>query len=388
MKSFIASLWGILAVAVLAACGTKPSEPTADHDEETHDEAVLTADQLAAVGVETDTVAQRNLTDLLKAVGVLKVPNANKAQATSLFSGVVRTLTVQVGDHVRKGQVIATISNPDFLSRQEALLAVRSRIVLAEQEWNRQKMLYEGNAGARRNWERATADLAALRAERSSLEQQLRLMGIRPERLTAGRLQSTLAVVSPLSGTVTAVNATVGGFVDASVPVAAIVDNSSLHLDLQVFERDLPKVKVGQEVSFVLTNYPSHTYTARVFSIGSSFENESKTIAVHCQVSGDKTGLIDGMNATGSLSLATVRRPAVPDAALVEDDGKTYIFVVRSRAADGDVTFDKIEVVRGVSDAGFTAITPVRELPRGAQVVTKGAFFINATLVNAGEHAH
>ena len=85
-----------------------------------------------------------------------------------------------------------------------------------------------------------------------------------------------------------------------------------MHLDLQVFEKDLPQVKVGQTIHFTLTNNPTAEYDATVFSIGSSFENESKTIAVHCRVNGNKSGLIDGMNITGIVSLSNVTTPAVP----------------------------------------------------------------------------
>jgi cobalt-zinc-cadmium efflux system membrane fusion protein len=81
-----------------------------------------------------------------------------------------------------------------------------------------------------------------------------------------------------LSGTVSNVFAKIGSYVDVSSPVAEIVDNSSLHLDLNVFEKDLPYLKVGQTIHFTLTNNPANEYDAQVYSIGTAFENESKTI--------------------------------------------------------------------------------------------------------------
>ena len=338
---------------------------------------------------------------------MLKVPNNNKANATSLYGGVIKTLNVQIGDYVKKGQVIATIANPQFIQLQEEYLSTASRITFAEQELSRQKELFEGNAGAKKNLQSATAELNSLRTRRASLQQQIQLMGINPGSVSNGNLKSTLVVTSPLNGTVSNVFAKIGSYADVSSPVIEIVDNSSLHLDLQVFEKDLPQVKVGQTIHFTITNNPSTEYDATVFSIGSSFENDSKTIAVHCRVNGNKKGLIDGMNITGIVSLSNVTTPAVPNDAIVNADGKYYIFVQTDKKAEehheegeeegsqkegeekkhkNSKNFEKVEVLKGVSDMGYTAVTSVNEIPANAKIVTKGAFFVNAKLSNTGGH--
>jgi hypothetical protein len=86
-------------------------------------------------------------------------------------------------------------------------------------------------------------------------------------------------------------------------------------------------MRVGQIVHFKLTNNPETEYDAKIYSIGSSFENESKTISMHCEVIGNKAGLIDGMNITGIVSLDKSTTPAVPTEAIVEADGKYYVFI-------------------------------------------------------------
>lgn len=362
----------------------------AEHD---HDEATLTAEQMQAAGVTIGRIEQKELTAVLKANGRLKVPNTNKANAATLYSGVVKTLSVRVGDYVRRGQVVATVANPEFVTRQRELLSLRSKMALAEQELKRQQMLYEGNAGTGRNLQQATAEVNALHTEFSALTKQIRLMGINPATLTNANMRTTLAVTAPISGIVSRVYATIGSYVDSSTPVVDVVDNSSLHLDLHVFERDLPKIRVGQTVHFTLTNNPTEEYDATIYSIGSSFEDESKTVAVHCRVKGNKEGLIDGMNVTGIVSLSQAKGPAVPVTAVVEDGGRNYIFVVdkeddgkHERAAE--TRFRRVEIMRGNTEAGYCAITPVEVLPDDTQIATRGAFFINAKLVNTGEHSH
>ncbi|MBS7253604.1 efflux RND transporter periplasmic adaptor subunit [Flavobacterium branchiicola] len=425
MKVNIKILVAATAIFSLISCGqksnesegaTKEAEKSESANEENHEEAAatiatLTQEQLKSVGITLGPIENKNLTASIKVNGALRVPNNNKANATSLYGGVVKTLKVQLGDYVRKGQVIATIENPQFIQLQEEYLTIGSKITLADQELRRQKELQEGNAGALKNLQSATAEMNALRARKASLQKQIQLMGINPAGINSSSLRSALTVTSPVSGTVSSEFAKIGSYVDVSSPVVEIVDNSLIHLDLQVFEKDLPMVKVGQVVNFTLTNNPTTSYTAKVFNIGSSFENESKTVAVHCTVTGNKTGLIDGMNITAMISIGNALTAAVPNDAIAEADGKYYIFAQTDKKPEAEheheaesgekhdeaeekkiaansVNFEKIEVSKGVSELGYTAVTPVKEIPAGTKIVTKGTFFVNAKLSNSGEHEH
>jgi len=396
----------------IISCGNSESKPQESEQKVVKEEveptiASLTAEQIKTVDIQYGTIEQKQLTASLKANGALRVPNNNKANATSLYGGVVKTINVQLGDFVKKGQVIATITNPQFIQLQEEYLSIASKIIFAEQEVARQKELNAGNAGALKNYQNADAELKAMRTRRASLQQQIQMMGINPNSLSNSNLRSALSVTSPISGTISNVFAKIGSYVDVSSPVAEIVDNSQLHLDLNVFEKDLPMLKVGQIIHFRITNNSGEDYNAKVYSIGASFENDSKSIPVHATVQGNKTGLIDGMNITAIVSLNDITTNAVPNDAIVSADGKDYIFVVTNKQAEEEkpeegeleketetkgkeqevknTNFEKIEVVKGVSNMGYTAITLVKDIPANAKIVTKGAFFVNAKLTNKGE---
>ncbi|KUG10617.1 MULTISPECIES: efflux RND transporter periplasmic adaptor subunit [Bacteroidota] len=429
-KMFLAALFAVS----LTACGDsqkKESEDGHNHDPKTEEKAdtghgdehgaeegsatvaALTPEQIEAVGIKYGVVEMKELTATIKANGILSLPNSSKANATSLYGGVIKSINVQIGDYVRKGQVIATIANPQFIQLQEEYLTINSKITFAEQEMQRQKELNTGNAGALKNLQNATAELNALRTRKSSLHQQIQLMGINPNSVSNSSLKSSLVVTSPISGAISNVYGKIGSYVDVSSPVAEIVDNSSLHLHLNVFEKDLPMMKAGQTIHFTLTNNPVNEYDAVIYGIGSAFENDSKTIPVHARVKGNVKGLIDGMNITAIVSLDNVLSPSVPNDAIVDADGKKYIFVITDKKpqeaeeeeghgghdhgdektahkeeAANTVNFEKIEVVAGVSEMGYTVITPVNEVTKEARIVIKGAFFINAKLSGGGGHAH
>lgn len=400
----------IITLLAAISCKNGPAKEAAEEEEHhEHTEgntASLTAEQMKTIGIALGSIEHKQLTASLRTNGLLKVPNQNKATVNSVYSGVVKSLLIQTGNTVQKGQVIATISNPQFIQVQEEFLATQSKIILAEQELARQKELNQGNAGALKNLQAAESERNVLVAREGALKQQLSLMGINHVGISYGKLMSVISVRSPINGVVSNVNVNLGSYVDVSTAVAEIVDNSQLHLDLFVYEKDLPKLKKGQTIHFTQTNNPGKEYDAEIFSLGSSFEGESKAISVHAMVKGDKSGLIDGMGITALISLDKAVVPAVPTDAIVSYQGQDYIFVVteakeeehheagekhdhkEEAPAAGTTTFERIPVAKGTTNVGYTEVTPLKDIPANAKIVVKGAFFILAKQTNTGEHEH
>ena len=392
---------------IFTACVNKKAEPATPEKTEAaapelpSNMVELSAKQMQTVGVETDTLQMKDLTSAIKANGMLSVPNQNKALITSITSGVIRTLNVQPGDYVGRGQVIATIINPDVAHMQQELQTTNAQLSLAEQEQRRQQELVEGNAAPLKNLQRVRTELATLRATRNALQQQLLTMGISPSAVSGGRIITTIAVTAPISGTISEVSAQIGSNVDPSTPIAQIVNNAELHLDLFVYEKDLARVKPKQTIHFTLTNNAGKEYDAEVYSIGTAFANDTKTIPIHAIVKGDKTGLIEGMNIVASISIGTALRPAVPADAIVSYQGQDYIFVAiggaaknaaatdssgkKEAAENKSFQFKRVAVVKGVTDVGFTEITVIENLPPGTKFISKGAFFALAKMTNIGE---
>jgi hypothetical protein len=156
-----------------------------------------------------------------------------------------------------------------------------------------------------------------------------------------------------------------------------------------VYEKDLSKLKENQTIHFTLTNNPGKEYDAQIYSLGSSFEDESKAVSVHALVKGDKQGLIDGMNITALISLENITAPAVPTDAIVTMQGQDFIFAVTEKGSHaGETAFEKIPVAKGTTDVGYTQVTLLKNIAPTTKIVTKGAFFVQAKLVNTGEDEH
>lgn len=370
---------------IILSCGGKKSEAAKEEapTEEAHNEnmAELTHEQIQTIGIVFGTVERKELTNSVKANGILTVPNHNKAFVTSLSSGVIKTLLVQPGSSVREGQIIATIVNPQLIQTQQQLQQIITQMSLTETEVTRQRQLVQGNAAPLKRLQQVESELATLKTQREGLEKQLGAVG------ASRSFSSTISIKAPISGTVSKVTAQLGSNVDVSTPLAEIVNNSQLHLDLYVYEKDLPNLKPNQTIHFTLTNNPGREYDAQIYSIGTAFEKDSKTVPVHARVSGDKTGLIDGMNITALVSLDRSTVPAVPVDAIVTFQGQDYVFAVKESDKDG-THFERIPVAKGTVDIGYAEITLLKPLPNDAKIVVKGAFFILAKMTNSegGDH--
>ena len=398
MKKYITL---IFAVSVLLTGCKKESEvtetkntPEVEKVDEHEDPNVahFTEEQIKTVGIQMGSIESKELSNTIKVSGMLTVPNQNKAFVTPSYSGIVRSLYVQPGNYVSRGKVIATISNPDLIVMQQQLQQVNGQIRMAELEVTRAQQLYKGNAAPLKKFQQAQTDLATLRSQRSGLQKQLGSIG------AAQGYSSSLAVRAPISGTVSKVIAQIGSNVDMASPIAEIVSNAALHLDIYVYEKDLGKVQPGQTIHFTLTNSPGKEYDAKITSIGTAFEGESKTVPVRAQVFGDRAGLIDGMNVTAVISLDNQTAASVPTEAIVNDKGQDFIFIMQNKddkegdnkktVEEKEISFEKIPVAKGVTDLGYTQITPLKPMPPNAKIVTKNAFFILAKLNNKGEEGH
>ncbi len=391
----------IFLVSIFFMACSSPAKDGHDHeDTPTGDTSILladgivslTGDQMETIGISFGQIEKKALSASLKVNGRLKVPNQNKAFVTASFPGIVRTITVQAGDFVNKGKVIATVANPELLRMQQNLQQVNAEIKLAEIELERQRQLVEGNAAPLKRMQQAESHLTTLRSQRSGLQKQLSGLG------TSSGYSEVMQIRAPISGTISKVISQIGSHVDMMAPIAEIVNNSHLHVDLFVYEKDLPKVHKGQLIHFTLTNNPGKEYDAAIHSIGTAFEGESKSVPVHALVTGNKEGLIDGMDVTAMISMDTTAGDAVPEKAIVSVDGRDFIFIEKTASPDSSkastngkaqVLFRRVPVAAGTNAVGYTQITLLEEVPPSAKVVVQNAFFLQARMQGAGEeHAH
>lgn len=381
----------LLLSAVLAACSGNTGKKEADTKEgtvekkEKSDGLTLTTQQMQTVGIVTGLIAQKNLDSVIKANGQLAVPPQNKADVSILSGGIIDHINVIEGQQVKRGQLLATIKNQDLIKIQQDYLAAKNNFTYVQAEYNRQKQLQEAGAGTGKSFQSAEATYNAERSRLTAYESQLSQLGITAAKIAGGKIVSQFPVLSPIGGTVGQITANTGAFVQPGTSIMEVVDNSKIHCDLTVFEKDLMHVKVGQKVNFQLTNQENQVITGTINGINKSFENESKGVTVHAVINNkEQKNLIPGMYVTALISTGNRLTSAVPVDAVVRAEGKQFIFIVIAEK-DDTITFKKAEVATGVTELGYIQVKPLEDLPASVKVALKGAFYLQSKAAGGAE---
>ena len=220
----------------------------------------------------------------MRVTGTLALDPQNRAEVSPIASGVVRCITTREGIRVRRGQVVAYIENTQIVELQRQYLTAVNELSAAKTELARQHTLMKQEAGVLKTLQQAESAYAIANAQVVGIGRQLSQLGVNPSSISAGKLTTLIPVTSPISGIVGKVKISMGSFVDISTSLMTVVNNVNLHCDLKVFEKDLPKVRIGQMVKLTLTNAPEVTFRAKVYDINSVFDNDSKSVTVHARI--------------------------------------------------------------------------------------------------------
>jgi cobalt-zinc-cadmium efflux system membrane fusion protein len=365
-----------------------------------HKEVALTQAQYDASDIVLGTFELKNLSEVINANGYTKLPPQNQADVSVFMAGIVKSIKVIEGQYVKAGQAIATLESPEFTKLQEAYLTSKSNLEFLTAEFERQKTLSGENVNARKALQRTKADFETEQARFNSLRKQAGMLHLNAS--GSSEVTSTVSVTAPISGYITAVNIKIGSNVQPGNPLFSIVDNTKMHVDLLVYEKDLQKVKPDQTVRFVLTNQDNAEIHGKVFSVGKAFENETKSVAVHADILNDKQILIPGMYVNALIDIGKNKVSALPVDAVIRADGRAFIFVLEDgTAAHGPEVhaaseqkhyqFRRVEVKPGTVQLGYVQVTPLEALDPGAKIVLQGSYYIQSHLLKSdggGGHEH
>lgn len=376
---------------LLFSCNDKKAEET--HEvKKSETVVVLTAAQFKTIGIETGSIERKNLNTVIKANGYTTVPPQNRANISTLMGGVVKDIYALEGTFVSKGKTLATIQNLEVTEMQEDYNSAIANMEYLQLEYDRQKTLSDENVNPRKTFQEVKSKLAVETARAQAAKNKLQAL-----KVSLSGNTSLIPIVSPISGYVGKIGITQGAFAETGMTLFEVVDNSQMHLDLNVFEKDLGKISVDQEVDFVLTNQSNKSIKGKIFGINKSFSNESKTVAVHARINpSDAKDLISGMYVAANINITNKTVQALPKEAVVRNGDKYYVYIQEehSKLAEGEeqghneVHFKAIEVVPGTTDLGYTEIKWVEEIPADAKIVIKGAYYLLSTSKGGGEHDH
>lgn len=382
MKNIVLGLVLFLGIAACKPGGEKEAtEAGAEHAAEETNRVELTEAQYQTAGIETGGFSVRKLSGTVAANGVIDIPPQNLVSISAPLGGFVRKSELLQGMKVQKGEVIAVIENPDFIPIQQDYLETQSKLEYAVQEYERQSVLSKENVNAQKALQQSASELKMLRARLAGLKERVRTAGVDLNRLEKGNITSTASIRSPISGSVTVVNVNLGKYVNPTDVMFQIVDTDHLHVELSVFEQDIPKVKLGQLVRFRVSNNPGREDLAKVYLINQKI-NDDRTVRVHCHLENEDHSLLPQNFVKAIIETGANPVSALPDEAVLDFEGKSYVFVKNLK---GERSFEMTEITKGISENGFTEVKMPAGSDESPQFVLKGAYALLSKLKNSEE---
>ncbi|MBS2019199.1 MAG: efflux RND transporter periplasmic adaptor subunit [Deltaproteobacteria bacterium] len=355
-------------------CARQPSAPPVEPPPP--GEVWLSDAQVREAKLRVEPLAEQEVDDVIVTSGRLTFDDGHVAHVFSPVSGRVVAIAAQVGQRVKKGDVLARIESPDVGLASAELSKAQVEEVTAEHDLERQRELFAGHATSQRDLEHADDAARKARAEVVRARQKVLLL-----RGGGGEAVSQSFVLrAPIDGEVIARGVSPGVEVQGqyggtAVELFTVGELDRLWVMGDVYEIDVPRVKIGSKVSIGLLAMPSRPIDARVEWISSTLDPSTRTAKIRASVDNRARALKPEMYATVSVSVDERRALAIPRAALLRLGDQTAVFVEKGRSMDGRHVFARTPVT--VDEAEGDRWLPILAgLERGAPVVTKGAILL------------
>ena len=356
-----------------------------DHDEKGHssEEGIvqLTDLQAETIGLEINPLEKKSLGNTIKVTGKLELFPQDRANISPFVGGNVRSIKVIEGDKVNKGQVLAYLEHPDIISMQQ--------LVFLKQDFERKQILFDKGVSSGKEFQMAQSKFRSTTSSVNGLLSKLRLLGINTEKVIQGHIFSSVPITTPISGYVDEVMVSLGDYVAPQTKMFTVSDNSEIHVDFKVYEKDIRKVKEGQEIYFTVAAKPDQLLKAKIHAIGKTFESDAKALHVHADVHNDDKELLPGMYVEGRIVQDAKMAFAVPEDAIVREGEQSYIFILDEddKMEENKMKFKMIPVNVGITDLGYVEINLPAEIAKKVKVVTKGAYTLSSEMIK-GELGH
>lgn len=365
-------------LVMLIACNSKPTEDKSITTNSVDENSVtLTEAQSKQIEITTIHLQEGLLSSSIHVNGRIDVPPQNLVSVSLPLGGYLRQTDLLPGMEVRKGQLIGMIEDQQFIQLQQDYLLAKSKLHFSSLEYNRQKNLNESQASSNKVMQLAEADMQSQRIALSGLEEKLRLLQINPNTVSTGNIKRKIPLYSPIQGFVTKVNGNVGKYFSPSEVVFEIINPDDVHLNLKVYEKDLPFIHIGSLVE-TYTNNSAERFPASIILIGRDLTADGST-EVHCHFKQYPAHLAPGTYMNADIETANKKVNTIPEDCVVSFEGQDYIFIQL-----GPRQYRMLEVQTGAAENNQIEIKNLRSLAQ-KEIVQQGAYALLMKLKNKEE---
>jgi len=376
-----------------SACTTSETNETKqqeEHQDHASDEVHLSPQKFKSLKIELDTMQSHTFEGIVYTNGNLRVPPQHEATITAILGGNIVSIDVIEGTNVKKGQTIAYLSHPNFINIQTAYIKAFHNDEYLAKQLERQQKLSDAEIGAGKELQKIKAEYLSNKADMSGYSAQLKQLNLSIKHIQSGKLYNRIPVISPISGSIEAIDVQLGQYIDAQTSMFKVLNTEHVHADFMVFEKDIAYVSKGQQIEFTVATsaQPIH---AEIISVGKRFEESPRAVHVHAEIKEKYFDLIAGMYIKGKIFTENKNIMALPESAIITEEGKTYIFIntqTKEQQKKG-YEFQMFEIKTGIQEGGWLAIDLLKPLPNNAEIVQNGAYYLISEMLKSDtDHNH
>lgn len=377
MKKYIVL---ILTAAIFAACGGNKEKQAEKTEEPQADTNIvkLTPAQIKSAGIEIGTPQTSEVSGILKLQGNIDVPPQSTVSVSFPLGGYLKTTDLLPGVHVKRGQVLGVLEDMQFIQLQQDYLSAKERFLFATTEYKRQQELNASKASSDKVLQQSKTEMEGQRINMQALAQKLNLIGINPNHLTPGNISKSVNILSPIDGFVAKVNVNIGKYTSPTDVLFELVNPKDIHLALNVFEKDVNQLRIGQRVIAYTNDHPDTRYEAEILLISKNLDQD-RMATVHCHFERFDSSLLPGMFMNAEVAVNNSTALTVNEDAVVRWQNSFYVFVETAAS-----TFKITKVTPGNINNGKEQIE-APGLDNYSKLVTKNAYALLMKMKNSGE---
>ncbi len=365
----------ILYIAVtflLISCGKNTTETATVNESENSQDIKISKAQFESNGMALGTAKITNFNEYISANGHIDVPPQNKVSVRTFMEGYVKKSPFLIGNKVEKGQLLLTLENPEYVSLQQDYMEVGHQLEYLEAEYHRQETLYKEEIASQKSYLKAKSEYNASMAAFKGLEKKIRMLNLNPEKVMQGDFSSEITLYAPINGTIANLNFTLGSYVSPTDELMEIVNNDHIHLELEVFEKDILEVHDEQPILFKVLEASSKEFKASVHLVGNTISS-NKTVKVHAHLENEKEmNFTVGMYVNAQIITNTKEAYAIGAEAVQTEDDKQFVFVLSKETAT-DYYFKKTALPTLEKNEQYVAVP---EKYKSTKVLISGAHLL------------
>ncbi len=300
-----------------------------------------------------------------------------KAIVSYAFPARISEIHVRIGDWVKKGQKLVTLQSEEVGKAKSEFYKAKADYELAKVNYEREKRLFDSGVGARKNLLTAEAESKVAETNLNAAEKKLHVLGFSEDEVQAvsetHQINPVITLFAAIDGKIIENNAILGAMVDQQTEILTIMDPTLLCIDAEIYERDVAKIRIGQEVEITVPAYPGESFIGKIGYISDVLKEETRTITVRTEVKNKGYKLKPGMFANLKISLNHQSRVLVlPEQVILDDKEDKIVFVKK----EGKY-FPRI-IKAGTKENGYVEI--LSGIEEGDEVVVKGNYQLKSKL--------